>query len=149
MPSTFESVLARDGVLVYTNVGRSMMPLLRQGRDLLVIHKKTDKRLRWLDVPLYKRPDGKYIMHRVMWVHSDSYTICGDNQWRLERGVKEEQILGVLTAVQRDGVTIPMYGTKMRIYSYLQFFCYPVRACYCFVRDKFYGLRRRLRRLSK
>lgn len=36
---TFEEVLERDGKLVYTNKGVSMMPLLRQDQDLLVIEK--------------------------------------------------------------------------------------------------------------
>ena len=35
--SSFEEVLGRDGRLVYYNVGDSMMPLIRPGRDLLVI----------------------------------------------------------------------------------------------------------------
>ena len=30
---TFEELLTQDGYLVYTNVGSSMLPLLRQRRD--------------------------------------------------------------------------------------------------------------------
>ena len=38
--TSFEEILARDGRLFYTNIGDSMMPLIKQGRDLLVIEKK-------------------------------------------------------------------------------------------------------------
>ena len=37
MKMTFEEVLEREGRLVYTNVGISMLPLLRQGKDLFVV----------------------------------------------------------------------------------------------------------------
>ena len=78
--STFEEVLARDGRLVYSNVGDSMWPLIRQGRDLLVIEPARG-RLKRLDVPLYKRDNGQYVLHRILAVNPDSYVICGDNRW--------------------------------------------------------------------
>lgn len=146
--TSFEEILEKEGMLVYTNVGTSMLPLLRQGKDLLIIKRKSPNRLKWLDVPLFKRRDGKYIMHRVMWVCKDTYVMCGDNQWYLERGVQEDQILGVLTAVQRDGKTYQMDSPLLRFYGYVEFSIYPFRAPLCFVRDKFYGLRRRLNKLK-
>ena len=42
--TSFEEILARDGRLFYTNIGDSMMPLIKQGRDLLVIEKKPGSR---------------------------------------------------------------------------------------------------------
>ena len=53
---TLEDVIARQGRLVYTNVGDSMYPLIRP-RDLLVIE-AVKKPLRQFDVPLYKRDNG-------------------------------------------------------------------------------------------
>lgn len=52
--STFEEEIQRTGRLVYTNVGCSMMPLIRQHRDLVVIE-KPQGRCRKYDVPLYKK----------------------------------------------------------------------------------------------
>ena len=49
----FEDVIERDGRLVYTNVGDSMRPLIRQDRDLLIIE-KYEGRLKSL--PKRKRP---------------------------------------------------------------------------------------------
>jgi signal peptidase I len=40
--STFEEIIEKDGYLVYTCKGFSMMPLLRQHRDLVVISKITE-----------------------------------------------------------------------------------------------------------
>lgn len=75
----FEDILRTQGKLVYTNTGTSMMPLLRQHRDLLIIAPPPTDRLRLWDVPLYKRDNGQYIMHRVLWVRKDDYIMCGDN----------------------------------------------------------------------
>lgn len=144
--TTFEEILDRDGVLVYTNVGVSMMPLLRQHRDLMVIHRYTgEPRLRRYDIPLYKRPDGTYILHRVLWVKDDGYWIVGDNQWRLEF-VREEQILGVLRAVKRGNRQIKMTDRSFRIYTHLWCDLYPIRVCLFIARDAWYKLRRMLRR---
>ena len=37
--STFEEELERNGILIYTNRGDSMMPLLRENRDLIHIRR--------------------------------------------------------------------------------------------------------------
>ena len=60
--STFEEELERTGKLVYTNVGDSMMPLIRQDKDLLIIEKKPEGRLKKYDVPLYRRDSGQYVL---------------------------------------------------------------------------------------
>ena len=57
----FEEVLDRDGHLAYTNKGVSMLPLLRQGRDVMLIRKKGAEKLKKLDAVLFRRPqaDGR------------------------------------------------------------------------------------------
>ena len=55
--STFEQELERKGNITYTCRGISMLPLLRQKRDLFTITKKQG-RCRKYDVALYKRTDG-------------------------------------------------------------------------------------------
>ena len=50
--STFEEELERTGRLVYTNLGNSMMPLIRQQKDLVII-KQAKEPLKRYDVPLY------------------------------------------------------------------------------------------------
>lgn len=134
MNATFEEILQKQGQLVYTNVGTSMLPLLRQHRDLLIIERKPEGRLHWLDVPLYRRDDGKYILHRILWVRKKDYIICGDNQWRPERGITDRHVIGVLRAVKRNGKVIEMNCTKMRLYAYAQFFLYPIRAVFVMAR---------------
>lgn len=126
--STFEQVLQEHGQLVYTNVGDSMWPLLHEGRDLMVIDKKPEGRMKKYDAILYKRPCGKYIMHRILKVRQDDYVLCGDNRWLREFGVKDEWILGVLTAVVRKGKRVSVTSWKYRLYVHIWCDFYWIRA---------------------
>ena len=128
---TLEQLLARDGWLAYTNKGVSMMPLLRQNRDVMVIERKGDARCKKLDAVLFKRPGrigrGTYVMHRVLRVNGDStYWIVGDNCVSGET-VAEENVIGILTAVVRDGKTIPVTDRWYRLYVNTWCRCYPLR----------------------
>ena len=72
---TFEEELARNGKLVFTNVGISMMPLLREGRDLMMIEARDPGEIRPLDAVLFRRKGvvgrGAYVMHRILKVLPD------------------------------------------------------------------------------
>ena len=118
MSVRFEDVLARDGKLVYTCVGTSMLPMLRQRRDLVIIVPPAG-RLRRYDIALYKRDSGRYILHRVLRVKKDGYVLCGDNQWRREYGVTDGRIIGVLTAFVRDGREISVTDRRYRLYAHI------------------------------
>lgn len=123
----FEDMIERDGRLIYTNVGDSMRPLIRQDRDLLIIE-KPQGRLNKYDVPLYKRNNGQYVLHRVLKVRPDDYVICGDNRYSKEYGITDHHIIGVLTAVVRDGKEIPITDWRYRIYVHLWCDFFPIRA---------------------
>ena len=114
--TTFEELLQRDGYLVYTNVGTSMLPLLRQRKDLIEIRKKDpDKRCRKYEAVLYKRGQ-KYILHRILKVRPRDYVIVGDHCIWPEYGITDNQILGVMTRVIRDGKPINCTDWKYRLY---------------------------------
>ncbi len=125
--STFEEEIERTGKLVYTNVGDSMMPLIKQGRDLLIIE-KPDGRLKRYDIPLYKRDSGQYVLHRVLKVRENDYVICGDNRYCKEYGITDRHIIGVLTSVVRDGKELDFGSFGYRLYVFLWCGLFPARA---------------------
>lgn len=110
----FEDIIAEQGLLIYTNVGDSMYPLI-QPRDLLVIQ-KPEKPLKRYDIPLYKRDNGQYVLHRILRVRKNDYVICGDNRSGAEYGITDRHIIGVLTAIIRNGQTIPVEAPKNSLY---------------------------------
>lgn len=146
---SFEQVLQRNGQLVYTNVGNSMWPLIRQGKDLVVIVPKQEGRLKRYDVPLYRRDsdrlagNGKYVLHRILKVTPSGYLISGDNQWNLERNITDRHIIGTLAAVIRGGTnpnidnprTILVTDRLFRIYTHIWCDLFPLRAMLFWLRD--------------
>ena len=122
-----EEELMRTGEIVFSNRGRSMMPLIREGKDLVVI-KKCRGRLKKYDVPLYKRDSGQYVLHRIIKVRKNDYVICGDNRYHKEYGITDRHIIGVLTAVIRNGKEISVTNRRYRLYVHVWYFLFPVRA---------------------
>ena len=116
---TFEQLLERDGYLAYTNKGVSMMPLLRQGKDVMIIQRKGNVRCKKLDAVLFKSPGTNginYVMHRVLRINDDgTYWIIGDNCVTGDI-VAEDSIIGILTAVVRDGKTVHVTDHGYRLY---------------------------------
>ena len=111
----FENEIESKGYIVYTNVGISMMPLLRQNKDLMVIRKITGP-LKKNDAVLFKRPNGAYVLHRIIKVCGlGQYRIAGDNRWFAET-VPEEWIIGILTEVIKDGRRISVESEEYKAY---------------------------------
>ena len=123
---SFEEELENSGKLVYTTVGVSMMPLIKQDRDISIIS-KPNGRLKKFDVALYKRPNGQYVLHRVVKVLEDGYVILGDNCASKEYNIKESQILGVLTSLVRNGKEINLNSFGYKLYVRARYAHYPVR----------------------
>lgn len=139
--STFEEEIKKSGKIIYTNVGDSMMPFIRQGRDVLIIS-RAEGRLKRYDIPLYKRDSGQYVLHRILKVRENDYIICGDNRFIREYGITDRHIIGVLTGIIRDGREIPLTDRKYRIYVHLWCDFFPLRAFIIRIR---HFLKRRLK----
>lgn len=123
---TFEEELNTHGGFIFTNAGDSMKPLIRQGRDVLEITKRPAGRLKKYDVPLYKA-GNRYILHRILKVRAHDYIIAGDHNYRKEI-VTDEQIIGILTGLTRDGNRRRLSGWKYRLYLFFWCDLFPVRA---------------------
>ena len=133
--TTYEQELATKGFLIYTTVGRSMRPFLRSGEDLIRIEVRPQGRLKAGDVVLYRRKSGKYVLHRIIAVRKTDYVLCGDNCWDLEPGIRDDQILGVLTSVIRSGKPLDVNSFAHRLKIILWWAIYPFRAVYLWTRD--------------
>ncbi len=100
--------------------GTSMLPLLIAGKDTVELSGVTAKEnglsLMPGDLPLYRRKDGSFVLHRIVGIENGTYTMCGDNQFILEKGIEESQIIGVVTAINKDGKTIPVTDKKYSAY---------------------------------
>lgn len=86
--------------------GTSMNPLLYQNRDFVKII-KPQLPLNLGDIPLYRRNDGAFVLHRVVAIKDNGeYVMCGDNQFILEFGITDKNIIGVAKTLIINGEEI-------------------------------------------
>ncbi|MBR1393087.1 MAG: S24/S26 family peptidase [Ruminococcus sp.] len=123
----YEDYIDRYGTLTYSNVGTSMLPLIRQGKDLFVITKKGRHRFKRGDVVLYRRPPKRYVLHRIVEVRPKDYVILGDNCISKEYGILDSDILGVMTAFFRSGKEHSINERGYRLYTWVIIHTIPVR----------------------
>lgn len=91
---TIEQELAQNGRAVIQTVGVSMEPLLHNRKSTVALIAK-QRRLQKQDVALYRRPNGEYVLHRVVKVLDGAYLIRGDNCIGSET-VPEAWVIGVM-----------------------------------------------------
>ncbi|MDO5124941.1 MAG: S24/S26 family peptidase [Ruminococcus sp.] len=115
---TIRLILESGGEFRIYPRGTSMLPLLRQERDSVVL-KKPDGKLKKNDIAFYLRDNGQYVLHRVISVGENSYVMCGDNQLQLEKGINDEHIIGIVCLISRKGKDITPESTLYKLYIYI------------------------------
>lgn len=124
--SSIETELKENGVYVSTTAGTSMKPMLRNRRDRIVLLPVGDRVLEKWDLPMYRRPDGKYILHRIIEVKEDHYVIRGDNTF-VKEYVPREWILGYVSEFYRGKKHISTDSRAYRFYAAFWHAIYPLR----------------------
>ena len=142
---SYEDVINRDGKYIFSPVGVSMMPLLRQKRDTVLVEKPT-ARLKKHDVALYKRKSGEYVLHRVMKAFDNGYVFCGDNQTFYEYGITDENILAVMTGFWRDNKFYSIEDKSYRFYTKLWCFSLVLRRVLLFLVRILGSIKRRFKK---
>lgn len=106
-----------DEISVLT-FGGSMMPLLRQHRDMVVI-KRVDRAFKKGDVVLYPGREGMFTLHRIMRIKKNGLIIRGDNNYFTERDIKESDIIGIMKEFYRDGKYVNCKADfKYKLYTF-------------------------------
>lgn len=140
MPLLAERLAAGQHVRYLPFRGVSMLPMLRQGKDAVELAPLPGK-LKKYDLPVYRYPSGKYVMHRVVAVRDGYYLCRGDNTWELEK-ISPEQLIGVVSAFKRGDRRIGVDDPGYRLYCRIWVAIFPLRR---FLR----GVKVRLRRYWK
>lgn len=137
---TFETILEEKGFFLYTNVGASMLPLLRERRDIIEI-RNIPRRAQKYDVVLYKRGD-KYVLHRCLASLADGkYIFAGDHNIVKEYDVTDDMIIGIMTRVIRDGKSIYPNNVFYKIYCHIWVDFFPLKCLILRLKTKARDLR--------
>ena len=128
----------------FTPQGTSMRPTIYGGRDQVVLSPLPEK-LKKYDLPLYRREDGQFVLHRIVKV-GDTYTCVGDNQFMLEEGVPQEWMIALATGFIRKGKYYSTNGKGYRVYCRIWHWSRPARR---FTLQCWRGVIRRLKKILK
>lgn len=109
-------------------MGTSMLPMLRQGIDSVVLS-APPQQLRKFDLPLYRRDSGQYILHRVVSAEN-GYTCVGDNQFRYEQGIRHDQVIAIVTGFYKKEKYYSVSCLSYRAYCRLWHYSRPLRQLY-------------------
>ena len=106
-----------------------MLPLLRQGKDSVILVKCPEQPKK-RDIIFYKRPNGQFVLHRILKRATDgTYILCGDNQTVYEKGITKEMIIASVSAVYRGEKRIEKKAFFQKTYE--SFWCFmPFRKLY-------------------
>ena len=142
-----EEVLASGGEFRMYPKGTSMLPLIVQTRDSVVLKRNFEDGAKKHDIAFYRRRNGQFVLHRVMDICDDgTYTMCGDNQTELEKGIEKEQIIAYVAGLYRKDRFVDINGGAYKTYVF--WWCImPVRKV-CFllrrIKWKLAGIYRRI-----
>ena len=130
------------GQAYLTVTGCSMLPMLRHHRDSVVLE-PIRGRLEPGDIALYRRENGRYVLHRVISVTPEGYLFCGDNQAATE-AVLETQLVALVVGYHRDGKKKTLQSFWYRLYRWRRVRLFFLRKYYIALRRRLGCLRRRL-----
>ena len=85
-----------------TVTGSSMTPFLQPERDTVYLTKPTFP-LRRGQMVLYRRSNGRYVLHRIYDVTAQGLQLIGDGQSTIEPRISPEQVVAGVSAVRRNG----------------------------------------------
>ena len=103
LPLICESI--RDGgQFVFYPTGISMLPTVIPNEDCVVLVEP--KNIKKYDLILFTRPNGKYVLHRIINIKNGEYIIKGDNQNWTEKTTIDKVIAKVSEVRKKDGSVI-------------------------------------------
>ena len=137
-----EETIKSGNQFTFCAFGISMLPFIRNGKDIVTLG-PIKSELKKNDIIFYRRANGQFVLHRIINKASDeSFDLCGDNQYYIEKGICTKQIIAKLDCLERNGKQIDLSSFKVRLWCFLL----PLRRFLLHVKS---AIRWRLRKLFK
>lgn len=109
MHDLIDDIVSRvqDGARVtMAGCGQSMYPFIDENTDRIVLEKAHPDNIRVGEIYLYRRANGRYAIHRVYRVKKHTVSMLGDSQYFIERGVKKQDVLAIVTQIVKPDRTV-------------------------------------------
>jgi len=118
-----KDTLSKGDTVSFCAFGTSMLPFIRNGKDLVTLG-PAGRDLSAGDIIFYRRNSGQFVLHRIVKVHPEGvYDLCGDNQFAIEKGICQKQVIGKMVGLQRNEKNVALHSLSAKIW-----FCFlPTR----------------------
>lgn len=136
-----EDAFAQGLTVTLPVTGNSMRPLFVHKRDQVVLAACNATALKRGDVPLYQRANGQYVLHRIVRVYPQTFTLVGDAQTELEVGLEKERVKAVMIGYIRKGKKASCRSFRYRCYVAIWSLLRPLRPFIFAVRRRMRGVR--------
>ena len=120
-----EDVFKKGGRFRLFPRGSSMLPLIHPGVDSVLLEAPSE--IARHDILLYRRQNGQFVLHRLMKRENGTLTMCGDNQYALEKGLPESAVLARVCGIYFGENYLPIESGKLRRYAKRRAFSRPFR----------------------
>lgn len=125
--------------------GYSMSPTLRHGKDRVFLVSPVNMKIRRLDIVLFQRKDGKYLLHRIIRCKSKNYYVLNGDAQTWTEEIDRGQIKAVVKAIDRSGRIIDSNSPIYSFYAFLWVLLKPVRGIGIYIYHligKYFGTKR-------
>lgn len=123
-----ESVISTGGDAVLCITGNSMLPLWRDKHNNVKLTACDVNELKVGDIPLYKRENGQYVLHRIVKVNDDSFDLLGDAQCVVEKGLEKHRVIAMVKGYYTEsGKYISCDSKQHKLYFSIWSFLLPIR----------------------
>ena len=113
-----ERLLTESDEVTITIRGNSMRPMLRDGRDGVVLRRYESEPIRVGDVMLFKYRAG-YVLHRVIKIEDEQITFAGDGNYKIYEQAQRSEIVARMVAYVRVGRRVECKDREWQRYSRL------------------------------
>ena len=114
-----ESEVAEGRSVRFRAKGVSMHPLIRGGKDEILLSPCSDKKLKTTDVVLFKYK-GQYVLHRIIHIEGNLLTLQGDGSFTAKEECTTEDVVGRVQAIIRPlGKVVYVDSWRWKLPSYI------------------------------
>ena len=114
-----EAEIAEGHSVQFRLKGLSMSPLIRNGKDIVVLRPCSKEELRPMDVVLF-RHGNKHLLHRIIERQGDKLLIKGDGSFVAKERCTVDDVIGKVQAVVRpSGKMLSVDSMKWKLLSWL------------------------------
>lgn len=122
-----ESILEEQYQVDFTVTGNSMWPLIRHGRDRVIMEKCSPDDLHVGDIILFHATESRYLLHRITKLHGDCFETTGDGNCFRDGYFPRTAIVARVVKVIRKGREISVSDIFWKIIFRIWMFLFPIR----------------------